>query len=69
LPDRKIQEIVYAARPELRLGSGRWSVVAADSSRRSITIRVVEGDAAERDEGKDVRVTWHRIRWGRSMSQ
>lgn len=69
LPDKKIQEIIYAARPELRLGSRRWSVVDVDASRGSITFRVVEDDV---DVGHGVRgesESFHTVRWAGSVSQ
>lgn len=68
LPDKKIQEIIYATRPDLRYGSKRWNVVDVDGSRGSITFKVAEGN---RRLGKDVRaekVSWHRVQWGRKSS-
>ncbi|KAL1608789.1 hypothetical protein SLS59_001980 [Nothophoma quercina] len=50
LPDKKIQEIIYAARPELRQGSKRWSVVEVDGLRSSITFKVMQDDAASANE-------------------
>ncbi|KAH6622199.1 hypothetical protein C7974DRAFT_377797 [Boeremia exigua] len=69
LPDKKIQDIIYAARPELRHGSRRWSVVDVDGSRRSVTIQVIQNDSRVGTEVQAERVSWHKIQWGRAMSQ
>jgi hypothetical protein len=68
LPDKKIQEIIYAARPELRYGPKKWSVVEVDGLRKSITLKVIQDDVVERDEERPARVSWHRVQWGRPVS-
>jgi hypothetical protein len=64
LPDRKIQEIIYAAIPELRHGSRTLSVVETIGARASVTFQVVQQDERAGDERRAGRATWHRVRWG-----